>query len=76
MKRIFLILGLLSSLSYTLEKKIVTCKILPKAIPCMISSSQVHEMMANRQIAPQIAWMILLGNFPEDYTNFVTNSRK
>lgn len=71
MKRFFLILCLTSGFNLALEKNSPPRKSNDKKdlqIYVSISSSdRVHEMMANRDLAPHMAWMILWANFPAEY---------
>ncbi|CAN5213602.1 hypothetical protein BH09DEP1_BH09DEP1_7180 [soil metagenome] len=70
MKRVFFILCLMiCCLGSGLERKSSTRKKDSKAMP----PHTIHEMMANREMAPHVAWMILWANFPQTYYTFVTN---
>lgn len=71
MKSIFLILCLLGGFNLALEKhshprKSNDTKDLQTYVSIR-SSARVHEMMANRDLAPHMAWMILWANFPAEY---------
>lgn len=71
MKSIFLILCLTGGFNLALEKKCLPRKANDKkdlqTYASISSSNRVHEMMANRDLAPHMAWMILWANFPADY---------
>lgn len=71
MKSFFLILCLTGGFNLALEKNNPPKKANDKKdlqICASISSSdRFHEMMANRDLAPHMAWMILWANFPAEY---------
>jgi hypothetical protein len=71
MKSIFLILCLTCGFNLALEKynppKKANDKKELQAYASISSSERVHEMMANRDLAPHMAWMILWAHFPAEY---------
>jgi hypothetical protein len=62
MKSIFLILCLTCGFNLALEKYSP-----PKKANDTKELERVHEMMANRDLPPHMAWMILWANFPAEY---------
>lgn len=70
MKRLFLILLLISEISFTAEKnnnqKNKEIKTTNAQAIYMLSSLNVHELMANRQLAPHVACLLLWGDFHEE----------
>lgn len=77
MKRLFIMCALVSGLSFSLEK---AHRVLEaeneknlKLTATLLPSTTIHQMMEKREIAPSIAWVILLGNFPQDYRSFLNS---
>lgn len=71
MKSFFLILCFTGGFNLALEKNSPPRKANDKTdIQTYVSASsslQVHKMMANRELAPHVAWMILWADFPQEY---------
>lgn len=71
MKRFLCFLALVPGINYASQKDIQPNQESKqianiKTTAYMLSSLNIHDMMADRNLAPQIAWMILWGDFKEE----------
>ncbi len=72
MNRFFYMVLLVPALSFGFQKDLPphqkTKQISPPQAPVyMLTSLKIHELMANRNLAPHVAWLILWADFKEEF---------